>query len=256
MTSERLIALVMSRFDPFRRGAETPKGDCPRVRPARQGTGIICITNHAILPSTKHPIPLVVCSVHFFPHPLMPSGRVGLFSHDGVSPRTFLVTTWPLGVSVCLTLAAFRHWRLLSSRGNCLAADFRREQRFAASGVCPLTPFGRVGLFSHDGISPRTFLVITRPLSASVNLTLAAFRHWRLLSSRGNRLAADFRREQRFAASGVCPLTPFGRVGLFSHDGVSPRTSLVITRPLSASVNLTLAAFRHWRHSSLRVVRA
>jgi hypothetical protein len=181
--------------------------------------------------STKHLISLVVCSVHFFPHPLMPSGRVGLFSHDGISPRTFLVTTWPLGVSVCLTLAAFRHWRLLSSRGNCLAADFRREQRFAASGVCPLTP-----------------------LAAGVYLTLATVRCWRLLSSHGDCLAADFRCTQRFAASGVYPLTPFGRVGLFSHDGVSPRASLVITRPLSASVYLTLAAFRHWRHSSLRVL--
>ena len=76
------------------------------------------------------------------------------------------------------------------------------------------------------------------------------------MSSRGHYLAADFRRAQPFAENGFCPLTPFGRVGLFSHDGVSPRTFLVTTWPLTASVYLTLAAFRHWRHSSLRVVRA
>src|ERR1700674_2040558 len=112
------------------------------------------------------------------------------------------------------SLSSRGHWRLLSSRGNCLAANFRREQRFAASGVCPMTPFGRVGLFSHDGISPRTFLLTTWPLGVRLCLTLAAFRECSLFSPHGNRLAADFRREQRFAASGVCRLTPFGRVGL------------------------------------------
>src|SRR5271168_4680731 len=61
---------------------------------------------------------------------------------------------------------------------------------------------------------------------------------------------AAFRREWRLS------FDAFGRVGLLPHDGVSPRASLVITRPLSASVNLTLAAFRYWRNSSLHVVRA
>src|SRR5271163_2383169 len=44
---------------------------------------------------------------------------------------------------------------------------------------------------------------------------------------------AAFRREWRLS------FDAFGRVGLLSHDGVSPRASLVITRPLSASVYLT-----------------
>src|ERR1700688_3034778 len=142
-----------------------------------------------------------------------------------------MFTTWSLAASIYLTLAIFRCWRPLSSHGHCLAAGFRRARTLAANGFCPLTPFGRVGLFSHDGVSPRTSLVTTWQLAASVYLTLAAFRCWRLLSSHGHCLAADFRCTQRFAASGVYPLTPFRRVGLLSHDGVSPRASLVITRP-------------------------
>src|SRR5271170_417159 len=95
--------------------------------------------------------------------------RVGLFSHDGVSPRTSLVTTQPLAASVYLTLATFHCWRLFSSHGHCLAADFRCTQRFAASGVYPLTPFGHVAFRHGWGFC-----------------LMMAFRRARLLSSRGH----------------------------------------------------------------------
>src|SRR5271168_4840864 len=114
---------------------------------------------------------------------------------------------------------------------------FRREWRLSFDALWTRGVSPRVGLLSHDGVSPRASLVITRPLSASVYLTFAAFRCRRLLSSHGHCLAADFRCTQRFAASGVYPLTPldawgfclmmaFRRARLLSSRGHCPPASI------------------------------
>src|SRR5277367_2039848 len=146
MTSERLIALVMSRFDPFRRGAETPKGDCPRVRPARQGTGIICITNHAILPtSTKQAPHTTSCLLR----PLLSS------SFDALWTRRAFLSRWRFATHVPCHHVAIGRQRLFDARGVSPLASFVLTRKLSCGGFQTRTAFRREWRLSFDALWTR-----------------------------------------------------------------------------------------------------